>query len=321
MDNIREWALEYCGVENITYDELVMKALELYKNYSSNHLELYKYVTSSEFRNVIEKTHRLLRNSDNSLYTKVICTVDSKKKYLESNEFEAPSCIDLINKNGTEIIVVQTKSENIAFAIVSYENEEGELGKYPFLHNLRILKDEHRSKFTSIEKTLVQYIKRKGYDYYDRIIDGDIKEKGFQVVYNIYNIKLNISEAPPSCLEYAVEEAEVDRFMYELEAKRSPERFSCPKGRYKKVALEDGADFFICSITRNKRALLSLKLMKEKKNDFMYLKKVLTAAVTLLREENVDEIYSTVSGDSYHILKSLGKLEVISKEHWIRKIL
>ena len=321
MNNIKDWALRYCSDENITYDELIIKALELYKSLSSKDFELYKYVTSNEFINTIEKVHSIVKSNDNTLITKVITTEYNKKRFLARNKCEVSRCRDIINKEGTEIVVIQNRGDDIAFAIISYENEESEVGRYPFLHYLRIIREEYKKKFLNIEKAVRLYIKKKGYHYYDRIIDGEAEEENFQVVYNVYNIKLIIEEAAVDCLNYSIEEADIDRFRYVIEAKRGPERFNYTHKNSRKVILEDGTDFILCSMIKEQRALLTLMIMKERKNDLSYMKNVLFSIISILRKEGVKELYATISDSSYCILKSLGKLEVISREKWVRKIL
>jgi hypothetical protein len=118
-----------------------------------------------------------------------------------------------------------------------------------------------------------------------------------------------------------VEEVEIDRRMYTPEVMRSPESLSFPKGVHKKVTLYDGTTFFLSSTVKGCKALLNIMLAKGNRNDLEYIKNVLTAAVFILEEQNIKEIYATVGDKGLFMLKGLGKLELISREKWIRKIL
>jgi hypothetical protein len=321
VDNVKEWALKYCNDKNLTYDELVIKALKLYRNYENGHLELYKYVAGSEFRSIIEKTYKLLVDNDTTFFTKVISSKAGKDRFLKAYKDNSFKYYQIISEKNTEVVIIQNRGEDIAFAVISYEVEQGELGRYTYLHYIKVLKEEFIRFYRNIEKTLMEYIRGRGYDFYDRVISSEIKSVEFQVLYKIYNIKLSLDSESYLQYEYNIENGEVDRENYRLQAVRSPVRFSIPSTTAKKLNLESGEDFFMWTTTKNNSALLTLMLHKDKVYNMKYLYKAFSISAYILKKQGIKEIYVTIDNYAYPIVNDLGTVEILSEEKWVRKML
>lgn len=320
VKSIKDWADWYRKEQDISYDELIERALHFYKKYNGS-LELLNLVSSREFRQVIKKTHKLVVRDENDYFLKKITNLEAKQRYLSSFKDISTNYLGIISEQNVEIVIINNSTETIAFAIVSYQNRATPSGNYAFLHLFKIIRKEFKKDYENLEKMLRNYIKGNGYSYYYRLLGSEVSDNSFEELSIIYNVRLLLDKNINSVLQYSIEESEVDYESYVIEAKRGPEQFCTPKaiGVTRKFTAPIGSTFFIHYIVKNNGALVTVIVEKGIKDNLDYLHKVFAAAMDFLKTQEIEDVYLTISERGYFILEKLGHMEVLSSEKWVRK--
>jgi hypothetical protein len=329
MQDIKEWCQQYCSKNSLSLEELQHKALIYFKRYIEREDELYNYMLSKEFKNVIKKLNGMLEKEKNSFNIRLIKEEPLKIEAIRNiNNINIDE--EVINNNNVEIIELSLEEDLIGYMVISFENDNDEYGKYAFLHYVKFTEDRFMGYYKKYETLLLNYIKSKSFSYFDRIISEASMEEfeslGYLKMNSIINLKLVYNEAQEeNVLLEDIEEKRIrdEAFSNEENIKALIKAgYINYKTRYEiinKVKIQGNYYYLLYSI-KNEKALIHIYIDKDGNKDINY-EEVLTSIFYKFYSMGIKEIYTSIYENHIMILKKIGQVTYLSKQYWIRKIL
>lgn len=361
MSDIENWIREYVSKTGITYEEVVKKALEFYKESLENNIEVSDYKAGRELRNFINNIKRIYSkpaDSKSQIHnktenkqedkvkkdivqpnkvvpkeapSKVSCEIieksDEKENYLKGIQNVNPDLMNVILSERTYVLKMMQNKVNYATSIISFEKDEKDFQQYAFIHYVDFLDNKYKKLYSNIEKEIVEIAKKNNVNNVDRIINGEYIEQfksiGYKEMYKNYSIKINIENSRLRGInEYA------KNARNHVSSKCIPIFKMGPK-RFKENAEPNSlykfstsyGKFYAKIVMKNEKCYAKLYLDENKINRITYLKNVYYTFINDLYKNGVKIIYTLVGQKHINILKSNCDVTTMKEWIWIRKSL
>lgn len=215
MKDIEEWAREYSTKSGMPYEEIVNRALKIYKESIDNGMSISDYRAGKELRSflnnitkiynknntkeesigsnkakgqeevVVENKIKNNTDSQNKVITKetpkigceVIEKSDEKENYLKGIQNLNPDLMNVVLSENTYVLKMLQNKVIYATAIISFEKDEKDFGQYAFIHYVDFVENKYKKLYSNIEKEIIEIAKKNNVNNIDRIVNGEYIEQ------------------------------------------------------------------------------------------------------------------------------------------------
>lgn len=215
MKDMEEWAREYSVKTGMQYEEIVNRALKIYKESIDNNVSINDYRAGKELRSFLNnitkiynenkhkeestgsnrvkdqkegpKKNNIKNNADapNKVEVKekpkmsceVIEKSDEKENYLKGIQNLNPDLMNVVLSENTYVLKMLQNKVIYATAIISFEKDEKNFDKYAFIHYVDFLNNKYKKLYSNIEKEIVEIAKKNNVNNIDRIVNGEYIEQ------------------------------------------------------------------------------------------------------------------------------------------------
>lgn len=215
MKDIEEWAREYSIKTGTKYEEIVSRALKIYKESVDNDVSINDYRAGKELRSFLNNITKIYNenkhkekstgsnevknreeqvpdnkvkdnsNSQNKVATKenakmsceIIEKSDEKESYLKGIQNLNPDLMNVVLSENTYVLKMLQNKVVYATAIISFEKDEKNLGQYAFIHYVDFVENKYKKLYSNIEKEIIEMAKKNNVNKIDRIVNGEYIEQ------------------------------------------------------------------------------------------------------------------------------------------------
>lgn len=214
MKDMEEWIRDYGIKTGMTYEEIVKKALEFYKESIDSNMSISDYKAGKELRSFLNKikdiysgtssrvaanikgenvSQNKINNNSNSSNSdsktkvlpkegpKISCEVieksDEKESYLKGIQNLNPDLMNIILSEKTYVLKMLQNKATYATAIISFEKDEKDFQQYAFIHYVDFSDNKYKKLYSNIEKEIVEIAKKNNVNNIDRIVNGEYIEQ------------------------------------------------------------------------------------------------------------------------------------------------
>ncbi|WML35827.1 hypothetical protein [Clostridium sp. OS1-26] len=315
----------------ITEEELKIRAIDFYDKYKKDE-ELLKLIQNEEFLYTLSKIYDLINKNPNKttshkITIKSYSSIEEKKRIME-DKYNMSQYKLIMLKDKTELIELYDSDKVVAYAFISYENEL-DFGKYGFLHFMGFRNSEDNKYYKNFEKLIVQKLKNRNIQYFDRIISfkydnenedrvlEEIKDMGYMCIWKNSKIKLNIKNCSNLSVIGDIRRVKHIEMDYTGIGKVIPARFESKNDIYEGSLEKD--KFFINVISKDEKAFVNIYMYNGKIDDKNYIKQVYKLTFKFLSEHNIKELVTFISPDNIILLRDNINLDILQNIYWLRK--
>lgn len=313
MNDIREWAKEYCIKNNIKYKDLLYKSLKNYKNYIENDWKLEDYINSKNFKQAVKKLNSLLNENSDNWILRVINNFNDKVNYCD--EYKEYLRENIINGQ-CELLQIKKGDIIKAYCIISYEDDN--YGKYAFLHKINFIEKANMADYKLIEEKIIKYIKSKSIMYMDRILinadEEDIKKAGYFLLADNVSVKLNAFSNNIE-IDYKYEQCDNIPENYYCISNTMPLRLEKKLNQSYRLCFKKG-EFYISFKILKDNSLVNIYINNDSRNND-YLVELYNTIRSFMFNKGVKTIYTSIP--KKHIILINKDFEIIGNILWIRK--
>ncbi|WP_315121594.1 hypothetical protein [uncultured Clostridium sp.] len=315
--SLDQWIDGYCRDKDITYDELVEKALEHYKTYEEEGSNIERYVNSEEFKKVVKNLYEIIFKKNPWKIYPIANVKDKEKIYIKFNCDINTNFSD----NSIDIFRIYCDENLKAYVLVSYEYDT--FGRYCFLHKIFFEERAYIKDYSIIEELVCKYVKTKGFSYLDRILYTkeveSIEKIGYYLLEHNLNIKIQLNKNNKSNkINYEIEEDEKIEETYEIISNITPKRLVKPLDKWDKIILGENIFFLNYKVFQDK-AFVYIYIRSIFENlDKEELKNMYDVIKDIFSNKNIKYLYTFIP-HSHIILLDKNNIEILNNIIWIRK--
>lgn len=216
MKDMEEWAREYSAKTGMAYEEIVSRALKIYRESVDNNISINDYRAGKELRSFLNnitkiyngnkyseenkvsnkvKSHQeegivenksknnsdLQRKSVTKENPKMSCEVieksDEKEVYLKGIQNLNPDLMNVVLSEKAYVLKMLQNKVVYATAIISFEKNEENFEQYAFIHYVDFLDNKYKKLYSNIEKEIIEIAKKNNVNNIDRIVNGEYIEQ------------------------------------------------------------------------------------------------------------------------------------------------
>lgn len=215
MNDMEEWAKEYSTKTGMQYEEIVNKALKIYKESIDNDMSIIDYRAGKELRSFLNNITKIYNkskykeestnsnkvkgqeegptenkikkntNDTNKVITKenpkmsceVIEKSDEKENYLKGIQNLNPDLMNVVLSENTYVLKMLQNKVIYATSIISFEKDEKNFGQYAFIHYVDFVENKYKKLYSNIEKEIIEIAKKNNVNNIDRIVNGEYIEQ------------------------------------------------------------------------------------------------------------------------------------------------
>lgn len=321
MKDIEKWAEEYCKEKQITYEALQLNALKLYKNYTENDENIYNYMLSDEFKIAISKMYKVINKNQELWQLKIVKERDEKSFYINQLKNANKDLKEAILDQRYELVKIYYKGQVSAHALLSYEEEKGEFGRYVFLHRIDFAGKDFEKYYGNIAQKLLKFVEKKSFSYLDRIIrnieKNQIEENGYFILWENSEVIIDLSKNSRGKVEYQYINIEEIEELYVPVFRSRPVRFDKDIGKKYKMVTNYGT---FCVCINQKKENASIKIYVESVNlETEYAFEMYTVLIDFLLSLDIKKVYTLVWKEHMMILNKITQSTILNNIFWIRK--